>query len=204
MSSVNRRVQVKSQGCSIQYHGHIDKVQGQELYHFFVDCICAAVFNEQCACRGDDSVPQWFVDWKHEQLKRSAVSSTLQSIDPSVPPEIVFRSNPNNSFGGFDGETGFPLTDAAGEPLTKSATKKLRKLHAAHAKRHTKWKEEQAAVDVTNDTNGALTLGDIVPSVEWKAVLDPSFCCVMAGTFGKRQSLEFRSDMGPFCHVLQA
>jgi hypothetical protein len=38
---------------------------------------------------------------------------------------------------------------------------------------------------------------------EWQSTVDPAFCHVVAGSFGKRQGLEMQSDMGPFCHVLQ-
>jgi hypothetical protein len=37
----------------------------------------------------------------------------------------------------------------------------------------------------------------------WQSALDPAFLHVVAGSFGKRQGLEMKSDMGPFCHVLQ-
>lgn len=44
---------------------------------------------------------------------------------------------------------------------------------------------------------------DRTPGINFLDHLDPSFCEVIAGSFGKRQGLQLGSDMGPFCHILQ-
>lgn len=104
-----------------------------------------------------------------------------QTLDPSIPETQVFRYN--LTYGSFD-DTGFPLTLANGEPLTKSASKKLRKVYDAHAKRHAKWTPP------------------VPVEPQWDDWLGGSKCHILAGSFGKRQGLELQSDMGPFCHVL--
>lgn len=48
----------------------------------------------------------------------------------------------SESFGNFD-EDGLPTTDSAGEPLSKSTQKKLRKVLEKHAKVHAAYLAEQ-------------------------------------------------------------
>jgi len=199
---------VKSQGKSIQYHGQIEKTNGELFYDYFCDCIRAAVYESQC---GNDCLPAWFISWKAQRLDiqcstKNDNQQQPKALDPSLPPTQVFRDDPK--YGSFDEETGMPLTTADGEPLTKSASKKLRKLYDAHDKRHTKWKETTNDID-DNDVSNSVPAPkseamrcepDGVSTVDWDTVLQSP---VVAGSFGKRQGLEIKSDMGPFCHVLQ-
>jgi len=201
---------VKSQGKSIQYHGQIEKNKGEDLYNYFCDCLRAAVYELQCGAV--DALPDWFVTWKTRRLEISDSDGNSQpkALEPSIPPEQVFRSDPK--YGSFDQGKGMPLTTADGEPLTKSASKKLRKLYDAHAKRHAKWKEtasdsEVAAAAAAADknksnetTNDAAYVVSDDTIIDWTRHLQVP---VVAGSFGKRQGLEIKSDMGPFCHVFQ-
>jgi hypothetical protein len=206
--------QVKSQGNSIQYHGQIDRCKGEVLYHLFVDSISAAVFEVQCASKQEE-LPVWYVTWARKRLQADTAASQTVAFDPSLPPTQVFRQYPA-TYSSFDEETGLPLTNADGQALTKSALKKLRKLQEAHVKRHDKWKEnkKQQLADKQDTTQaaGATTKvqnndyankEDEITAADWKTILDPSLCTVVAGSFAMRQGLELQSDMGPFCHVLQ-
>jgi hypothetical protein len=249
---------VKSQGKSIQYHGQIRKEQGEQLYDYFVDCVRAAILEEQCRVR-QTALPDHYLRWKElnnfsTSAAATAASSSTQTtqsaplqVDPSTPPDQMFRDL--SRYASWEEETGVPLTDVAGTPLTKSALKKLRKLQEAHAKRHAKWKLKLAndpnhddddddddddnnktaaaastavTVDapVVSDVSAVVVVSDVsceyrdeitptehaAPETnqhEWQSAVDPAFCHVVAGSFGKRQGLEMQSDMGPFCHVLQ-
>jgi hypothetical protein len=245
---------VKSQGKSIQYHGQIGKDQGEELYLYFCECVRAAILEEQCRVR-QQVLPDDYIKWKgiHNfstgTTDTSAPSSSPLPVDPSTPPDQLFRhANYASKYASWDDETGMPLTDVAGEPLTKSALKKLCKLQEGHAKRHAKWKLQNPHHDDHNQTVAATvnvpaavsdvsaavsgivlsdvpmttpsadsrspepTVDETVPTtalatdtdqLEWQSAVDPAFCHVVAGSFGKRQGLEMQSDMGPFCHVLQ-
>jgi hypothetical protein len=183
--------QVKREGKSIQYHGQIDKAEGNTLYHYFVNSVRGLVLEKQCEAR-NEPLPEWY------QKSCSAQSgSSPQRASPSIPPEDLFRDD--SMYASWD-EKGIPLTDAEDEPITKSAMKKMRKAQAAHRVRHLKWLREHKSESPT-------------PSVKeehhhehvehWATAIDPSFVQVVAGTFGKRQSLQFVADMGPFCHVVQ-
>lgn len=165
--------------------------------------------------------PEWLHEWRnhlHQQTKESPVS---QSFDPSVAPVDMFRFVDPPVYGSFDDDTGLPLTDLMHEPLSKSSMKKLRKIQDLHHKRHQKWLHQNAPA-VPTENQGTVSTDYCIadrevsfpPSVEpaeairllnvdWKSKLDPSFCMIVAGTFGKRQGLEIQSDMGPFCHVVQ-
>jgi D-Tyr-tRNAtyr deacylase len=253
---------VKSQGKSIQYHGQIRKEQGEQLYDYFVDCVRAAILEEQCRVH-QKPLPDHYMRWKDPNnfstsTATSAASSSTQTqsaplqVDPSTPPDQMYRDL--SKYASWEEETGLPLTDVAGEPLTKSALKKLRKLQEAHAKRHAKWNLKlayQADHDNNDDDNykTAAVTATVAASIvdvpaestvsaaissamscehtdettsltttpaenaaapdtdqqqyEWQSAVDPAFCHVVAGSFGKRQGLEMQSDMGPFCHVLQ-
>lgn len=177
---------VKSQGKSIQYHRQIDKTAGKALYDYFVECTRAFALEHQLKTRNDKVVPKWLTDIVN--------ASSSNKTDASIPPDQIFRDA--TLYSSWD-EAGMPLTNRNGEALTKSAVKKLRKLHDAHKKRHEKCMTKNASVEQTNAGEKAL----VVDQDKW-CELDSSFLQVVAGTFGKRQGLELISDMGPFCHVL--
>jgi len=85
--------------------------------------------------------------------------------------------------------------------------KKLRKQMDSHQKRHEKWKDKNKRQEFDEENQDSKKNEDECVTVQQSGdrwtVLDPSFCHVVAGSFGKRQGLNLRSDMGPFCHVLQ-
>jgi hypothetical protein len=189
---------VKSQGKSIQYHGQITKEVGKQLYDIFVDAIRCGIYEEYC----DGTTPNWYNQWKQTAFLDNAVDSN-PSPDPSIPEIELYRSDPQ--YRDFD-TNGIPQTFVSGEPLTKSAIKKLKKYQEAHSKRHAKWKEKQIKNPSTNfnaRTMGQEEVGtDDIFSIEWDELLEKS-CPVIVGSFGLRQGLEFYSDMGPFCHELK-
>jgi hypothetical protein len=226
---------VKSQGQSIQYHGQISKDHGSLLYSFFVDYIRAAIFELQCRHNSEqdtEPLPDWFVTWKLQRLNLATLQSqqpepSARQFDPSIPPNKLFADDP--TYRSLDPATGMPLTTNDGQPLTKSATKKLRKVLDGQAKRHDKWARAnltssngsstivatlsspvaastdsciQKAKEQTGPTSTA-TIQNAPDCIDWDGILEPQFCRVLAGTFGKRQGLKLESDMGPFCHVLR-
>jgi hypothetical protein len=107
----------------------------------------------------------------------------------SLPPDQFFRDA--SQYSSWD-PLGIPQCDQNGEPVTKSALKKLRKQYDIQKKRHEKYLKTASS----GDTNAT------VSDISWSA-LDPSFIHVVSGSFGMRQGLEMSSDMGPFCHVLE-
>jgi len=204
----------------------VEKSQGEALYDYFCDYIRAAVYETIISCKADsqhNARPDWFLAWKSQRLgigddknnplpqpPQTTTTTATTTLDPSLPPESVLRDDPR--YGSFDDATGLPRTIRHNDdvvPLTKSATKRLRKLLDAHAKRHAKWK---AAETTKNNTSGTTTTEEQQPrdsssaetpprAVDWDARLRDA--PVVAGSFGKRQGLELQSDMGPFCHVFR-
>ena len=235
------------------------------------------------------SYRQWKQELEREQQKLSWQEQQQNRNDTqphaSIAPQHLFRPqssddhNHDDSNGGGSSSSsywyhasnysawnddGLPTHDAKGEPMTKSALKKLKKLQEAHGKRHEKWlqkkkmgqprqdnkddnnhdndrkdkitttqegstKEKDHTIQLTsrssssnsnnkNDddspspdnqqtvttaiiTTATTTTTALCPS--WRQDLDPNFCSVIVGSFGKRQGLELCSDMGPFCHTFQ-
>ena len=120
---------------------------------------------------------------------------------PSTPPEELFRDE-LSKYSEWD-ERGIPTKDAEGNALTKSGLKKLTKIYEAQKKKHIKWIEEQV-----KRGDGSRTSLDNVdergpPEEQWEESLDETFCHFVKGSFGKRQGVEFYSDMGPFVHSFQ-
>lgn len=178
---------VKQQGKSIQYHGQVDKEKGEELYQYFCDSIKGKLLEEQCSSRKQDW-PQWYTQYKAFIDKQN---NNSQPSCVSKPPEMLFRVK--SKYSEWD-ERGIPIKDIEGNELSKSQLKKLTKIYEAHCKRHAKWK---ANGGYTND-NSAREDDNKAPDAQWENSLDPAFCHFVAGSFGKRQGLEFKSDMGPF------
>lgn len=172
---------VKSKGKSIQYHGQIKKEEGAFLFEYFVNffrgCIIEATLQK---------LPEWYIAWKNSQSMMEKKSSP----DPSIPSERIFQTS---EYSAWEDDTGIPLLLADGTPVAKSAKKKMTKLQQAHSKRHTKWLE--------SERKDVQPKADATPLEEkWKEALHTP---IVAGSFGKRQGLEFQSDMGPFCHTFQ-
>lgn len=246
-----------------------------QLYAYFVDCMNAYVFTEQRRQQQQQlqdktttpsytliTLPGWYTQWEKSRFTHETTKSARSSNDASQPPLIDPSIAPMRLFVGdtgyqsFDPVTGLPLTTADGQPVTKSALKKLHKQLDAHTKRHEKWQRSvavgaearsstcNARTSVTDDaepttataeasaaTSAALknspeqSFADVLSvhskdapdssknedthgvgpfkDINWDEEIDPSFCRVVSGTFGKRQGLEFHSDMGPFCHFVR-
>lgn len=202
---------MRGSGKQIQYHGQIDKDNGQRLYQSLLDHLRDSILELQCK-----AYEQPLPDWYHRRQKLLAAtqssqqwSDSLQCQPPSsTPPEHIFRDE--SKYSAWD-DDGIPIKDISGESLAKNATKKLRKIQEAHRKRHGKWraanpdsKTTMALIkeDAASSAQPALSLMD-VSERQWSETLDDAFCQLVAGTFGKRQGLEIHSDMGPFCHIFQ-
>ncbi len=193
---------VKQQGKSIQYHGQIDKERGEELYDYFCSCIQGILLETQCETRSED-LPEWYIKRK-AFLEQQSNGSQKKSHSPATPPEEIFRDD--LKYSEWD-EKGIPTKDSEGNALTKSGIKKLNKLYEAHVKKHMKWKEEEEQKchnDCATEQSCSSRVTTEAPPVEqWDECLDETFCHFVKGSFGKRQGLEFCSDMGPFVHSFQ-
>ena len=218
---------VKSQGKSIQYHGQMEKTKCQAYFENLTNQIRAELLQEQYKAATASSsetstaspLPDWFVKWKtavlEQQHKKQAMSSSATEALPSTPPNQIFRDM-TDKYSSWD-DTGLPLTDSEGNPLTKSALKRVRKIYEAHSKRHEKWKEKnpvtgamqnESSVEENDKGTTEEQMTNTVPSYAileklFEEALDDSICHVVAGSFGMRQGLEMKSDMGPFCHTVQ-
>ncbi|KAL7448719.1 hypothetical protein ACHAWC_000867 [Mediolabrus comicus] len=186
---------VKQQGKSIQYHGQINKQRGSELYDHFCSYIQGLLLEAQCEIRSQD-LPDWY-------LKRRAFLQQQQqqrSYSAATPPEQIFQDD--TKYSEWD-EKGIPTKDSEGVELTKSGRKKLSKIYDAHMKKHIKWKEENGGTTNALPTPSIATQETSPPDEQYDDSLDPAFCHFIKGSFGKRQGLEFISDMGPFVHSFQ-
>mmetsp|Transcript_29976 Transcript_29976/g.44428 ORF Transcript_29976/g.44428 Transcript_29976/m.44428 type:complete len:429 (+) Transcript_29976:3-1289(+) len=173
---------VKNMGKSVQYHDQIKKQRGSELFEEFVKTVKLIALEHQITTEGCS------IQGAHISSKKSP---GYQTPNASAPPEEIFRDEA--LYSSWD-DCGFPLTDIEGNPIKKSAMKKLRKRFEAQKKRYTKYLDSGAGT--SSATN--------VEKKEEKLVqeVDEKFIKIVAGTFGNRQGLDFSSDMGPFCHVL--
>lgn len=206
---------VKRNGKSVQYRDQIDKKNGENLYNLFLESVESLLTEEHQKQNQQSGTKSCTFATNHNSKGGAAV-------DASVLPKNYFSCLQSQQgealYGSFDPTTGLPQTSADGTPLTKSATKRIRKLYDAHVKRHEKYLSKQQEqlkqqVEGTNITQAQETqqqnqnqnISDsntTLDSVSQETRLDPSFVQLVAGTFGKRQGLEVLSDMGPFCHVI--
>lgn len=191
---------VKNNGKSIQYHGQVAKAVGKELFDTFVRSVQLIAYEHQCLARGEEisaSLRKAFADVGGSTSdKSSGKSSGTQAIDPSVPPQNMFRDS--TLYEGWD-DDGIPIAKVGGEKPTKSAIKKMKKQQLAQKKRYEKYLASGATtkgdgVDTSND-NGK-DGEDIVKK------LDDGFVRVVAGTFGNLQALSLDAGNGPFCHLV--
>lgn len=71
----------------------------------------------------------------------------------------MFRDT--NKYSSWNDE-GLPRTDSQGEPLSKSALKRVKKLYDAHTKKHDKWKaangSDTATVATTTQNHDTTTI----------------------------------------------
>jgi len=188
---------VKQMGKSIQYHGQINKEDGEQLYNYFNECIKGILLEEQCRINLQD-LPEWYT-----KRKAHLQQNNNKQTHPSIPPNQLFKDETKYSEWNEDG---FPTKDVEGNAISKSQMKKLKKIYDAHVKRHLKWKVDHPN---GNEEDGALNEEQTKENVpkevpQWDdSSLDTSFCYFVAGSFGKRQGLELSSDMGPFVHSFQ-
>jgi hypothetical protein len=203
---------IKKNGKSIQYHDQIDKERGKELYNLFVLHLTSLLMDHQEFCATAAAAAGG--NTASSNNNKPSATTTTTTPDPSIAPTALFKSGVLNnngddegrSYGSYDETTGFPLTTASGEPLTKSSKKKLSKIYDAHVKRHEKWKKQQQHSSEDKSSQPSSSGGSATTIIEKppkEKSLDPSFIQLVAGTFGKRQGLELYSDMGPFCHVIE-
>ena len=192
---------VKQQGKSIQYHGQINKQRGSELYDHFCSYIQGLLLEAQCEIRSQD-LPDWYLKRRaFLQQQQQQQNNTAKSYSAATPPEQIFQDD--TKYSEWD-EKGIPTKDSEGVELTKSGRKKLSKIYDAHMKKHIKWKEENGGT--TNDDahpTPSIATQETSPPEQYDDSLDPAFCHFIKGSFGKRQGLEFISDMGPFVHSFQ-
>lgn len=176
------------------------------MYHSFVDDIRLLIFQQQQQCGGgggnNNTLPVWATRRLQEFPPAEAASSPPRNhvTDVRIPPSLMFHHPNTAEYSAWDAD-GLPTHTTTGEVVSKSALKKLRKVQAAHAKKYEAHKQQEDAV--CEGEHEAAELVVMEDEVDWNAVLDPSFCTIVAGRFGYRQGLELTSDMGPFCHVLQ-
>ena len=209
---------------SLTYRGQCAKDEGHQLFSLFACHVMGFLLERQSEIRESTLPPnylRWKEAWVQEQQQESYRAQQQQRLesqpDPSIDPKELFRQTKSDMYYAFDDE-GMPTLDAEGQPLAKSAIKKLKKLRDAHAKRHDKWLLQQAqepqntADDKTTNAPTAMasensadaskeTEDDPTQIPEWTTEFNS--CRVVVGSFGKRQGLSLESDMGPFCHVLQ-
>lgn len=183
---------VKNMGKSIQYHNQISKEQGNQLYHKFLYCLKLVSLEQQIIIQADGNGHILPSSLQNEINK--AMGKPLQhesKPDASIPPEKMFLDN--SLYSSWD-DTGFPLTNVNGSPIkAKSTVKKLKKLYQAQKKRHSKFLSSSQTKETSSTTD---------KNNEPMPILDPQLIRIISGTFGKRQGLEFSSDMGPFCHII--
>ena len=194
---------VKQNGKSIQYHGQINKEEGQQLYNYFNECLQGILLEEQCLSNNEE-LPEWYKKRRayHLEQQNNKHDDKQSTPSSSTPPNQIFIDK--TKYSEWD-EDGFPLKDTEGNVISKSQMKKLKKVYDAHCKRYDKWK-----ADGNNNVDDAVEVGrqqnsneDTPPPQCCWSDLNPTFCHFVAGSFGKRQGLELRSDMGPFVHSFQ-
>ena len=199
---------VKSQGKSVQYHGQMEKKKCQAYFEDLANHIKAMLLEEQCNSRSE-ALPDWLVQWKAQNgmVLSGGTVGTTEAVPLSTPPSQMFRSD-THKYSSWNDE-GLPRTDSQGEPLSKSALKRVKKMYDAHSKKHDKWKAANDSDTVTvaattaqnHDTSTVPTNSDLEEIFE--RALDASVCNIVAASFGKRQGLEINSDLGIFCHTVQ-
>jgi len=150
--------------------------------------------------------------------KKSKPSKNTK-IDTSVNPIEMFRTGHSSKlFSAWDEQTGMPLLDIHGEKISKSAYKRIKKLYDSQTKRYEKFiREKEMSISstlVVPSTTGVEavqnstvkttenTPSQAIPATTIKKSNVTNVIEIVHGTYGKRQALEFTSDMGPLCYTL--
>ena len=172
----NLIAKIKKNGKSVQYRDQIDKTRGEELYDMFVNTVQEYLMEEHRRIQTTTMTSN--SGMKNNNNSNSNINGNNKgndTLDPSVPPKELFRYRQKQQqqqdgsllYGSFDESTGFPLSSADGEPLTKSAAKRIKKLYDAHAKRHEKYlskqQPEQKAQQQSNNNNDNDDSGALSP-----------------------------------------
>lgn len=151
----NLIAKVKKNGKSVQYRDQIDKKNGEALYNMFVESIESMLVEEQQQIirrRTITNQPGGGPITNGSGNPTSAESNnkckaSSPFVNPSVPPEKFFEclmaQQEEPMYGSLDSSTGLPLTASDGGPLTKSASKRIKKLYDVHAKKHEKYKSKR-------------------------------------------------------------
>jgi hypothetical protein len=149
----NVTAKVKKLGKSIQYRDQIAKAEGQALYEYFVDTVEALLVEHYELVRQGEggglhktttttaTTNAGSSSKNKHKNSNNTPSNNNSTPDPSIPPSRLFHQD-NTLYGSFENDKNdntFPLTYANGEPLTKSARKKLQKIYNAHVTRHAKY-----------------------------------------------------------------
>lgn len=198
---------VKNCGKSIQYHGQVAKALGEILFDTFVRSVELIALEQQYLSRKQEvssMLKNAIVDVggtpsDSSSNKGSSGGSNQGAVDPSMPPQQMFRDA--SLYESWD-DAGFPLTKVGGEPLTKSATKKMKKQYTAQQKRHDKFLASGGGSKTSSGNVNKAPPADMTTEEDIALKLDPRYVRVVAGTFGNLQALSFNSDMGPFCHLV--
>jgi hypothetical protein len=166
----NLIAKVTRNGKSVQYRDQIDKKQGEELYNLFVKYVKEILIeNKQIITQQGSNTNTTTNKGNNNNNNNNAMTA----VEPSILPKELFlcrqkqqqqkqKQNINTNtktpllYGSFDENTGLPLTTADGKPLTKSATKRIKKQYDAHTKRHEKYllklKQQQPIPTATTAT----------------------------------------------------
>jgi hypothetical protein len=166
----NLIAKVTRNGKSVQYRDQIDKKQGEELYNLFVKYVKEILIeNKQIITQQGSNTNTTTNEGNNNNNNNNAMTA----VEPSILPKELFlcrqkqqqqkqKQNINTNtktpllYGSFDENTGLPLTTADGKPLTKSATKRIKKQYDAHTKRHEKYllklKQQQPIPTATTAT----------------------------------------------------
>ena len=178
----------KSHGKSLQYHQQIEKKTGETVYYHLIKAISLLALEHQLKCQ-NKPIPSHV---KEELNFLGGGNSKLEEIPASCPPHKMFQDY--DLYSSWD-DSGFPLADIQGnllsDILSNSRIKRLRKKFDQQKKRHENFlKSKNIRASPTNIVT------------DNSAVLDHTFLNLINGTYGRLQSLEIMSDMGPFCHVI--
>eukprot|EP00980_Cylindrotheca_fusiformis_P016162 scaffold4805_cov136-Cylindrotheca_fusiformis.AAC.17 len=186
----NLIAKIKKNGKSVQYRDQIAKEKGNELYDLFCETVRNLLMDHQAVCRGGEK--------PSTSKSIHTINGKSATVDPSIPPNQLFRRRQSRSteYGSFDDSTGIPLTMHNGDPVTKSARKRMQKQYDAQVKRHEKYLEKQKGSESSPppEHDPPTSKQEEVKESPSKQ-LDPSFVQLIIGTFGKRQGLEIQSDM---------
>eukprot|EP00927_Polykrikos_kofoidii_P016755 TRINITY_DN17594_c0_g1_i1.p1 TRINITY_DN17594_c0_g1~~TRINITY_DN17594_c0_g1_i1.p1 ORF type:complete len:357 (-),score=73.05 TRINITY_DN17594_c0_g1_i1:139-1167(-) len=203
-------------GKNLKYHSQSQKDDARRLYERFVAAL-ASTARELICGRPPVNTAAATQAWAQKRAQTANVA----------PNEYFKVGDFQGKYSRFD-DRGVPTHDESGDPLAKSAVKKLEKLFAAHSKKY----EKAAAAAATSADGGDAVAGPIQETTEEaEAMVAPAVTSPAAeelgattkpaneeplvqnpvpegsclpeirhGTFGGRQGFEMRSA-GPFTHA---